>query len=121
MAEDTKADKYEPTKAEEKLLEVLANPESRQLNVTEICQLASISRDTYYKAFAKPEFLETNRQLGLDLIKQQISPLINIGITEAKKGSFQHWKVLMEMGDMYTEKKKIDLDATVTAKLEDFF
>ena len=47
---------YQPTVAEQKLLEILLSPEHRTKTVTDICKIANCSRPTYYDAMAKPEF-----------------------------------------------------------------
>ncbi len=49
----TKTNIYEPTVAEKKLLEVLINPEHLGKNVTELCNLANVSRNKYYDAMKK--------------------------------------------------------------------
>ncbi|HYD91742.1 MAG TPA: phBC6A51 family helix-turn-helix protein [Flavobacterium sp.] len=101
----TESDVYQPTKAEEKLLKVLVNPDFIGATVANICQEAGISRETYYQAFKKPGFCELQERLAKDLIKQAVNPIINACIKEAKNGSFQHAKLLMEMGHMYTPKQ----------------
>lgn len=104
----TKNDEYKPTTAEEKLLQILANPEHIGLKVSEICQLADISRETYYKSFKKPEFVAYHDKLCKDLVKQSLTPVVNAFITEAKRGSFQHGKILLEMGGIYTNKQEVE-------------
>lgn len=105
---ETKLNEYEPTTAEEKLLQVLANPENIGLTITDICNLADVSRKTYYEAFKKPEFVALHDKLCKDLVKQSLTPIVNAFITEAKKGSYNHGKILLEMGGLYTNKQEID-------------
>lgn len=52
----TEKDKYKPTAAEKRLLEVLINPDYLGKNVTELCNLAGISRNKYYDAMKKKDF-----------------------------------------------------------------
>lgn len=99
---------YEPTPSEEKLLEVLLNPQYRMKSITDICKIAEISRTTYYEAFSKPGFNEIYKQKSIELVKQQVAPVINAFVAEAKRGSFQHGKVLLEMADLYSEKKQFE-------------
>ncbi|MNW61554.1 hypothetical protein D3C74_396230 [compost metagenome] len=47
-----------PTRSEQALLEALLNPEHRIKSVTDVCKIAKVDRTTYYRAFAKPEFVE---------------------------------------------------------------
>jgi hypothetical protein len=105
----TKSDNYEPTKAEERLLMALAAPENRMLTVVELCGKADISRDTYYRSIKKRPFEELVKQLGHDIIHQHTIPLVQSGIDMAMKGSFQHWKVLLEMAGLY-DPKRLSLD-----------
>ena len=53
----TKGNIYKPTTAEKKLLEVLINPENAGKTVTDICNLANVSRRKYYEAMGKEEFI----------------------------------------------------------------
>ncbi|MFA5153983.1 MAG: phBC6A51 family helix-turn-helix protein [Clostridia bacterium] len=108
----TKVDIYQPTPAEIKLMEVLLNPEHRMKSVTDICKTANISRQHYYNIVKKQEFNELCKQTATDLVKAEILPLIYTGIKEAKRGSFQHWKVLMEMAGLYSEKQNMQVNVT---------
>lgn len=109
MAELEQNSTYKPTKAEERLLEVLANPEYKQKNVSEICGIAEIDRKTYYTAFKKPGFVDYYHQLSIELVKQSVMPVLNAVRKEAQGGSFQHAKLLLEMAGLYTEKKQQEI------------
>jgi hypothetical protein len=95
---------YEPTKKEQSLLAVLLNPANRLKTVTEVCQLAECSREFYYNTFHKPGFVEYYRRTLMDLVKREVGQVVNTFLKEAKRGSYQHGKVILEMADMYTEK-----------------
>jgi hypothetical protein len=107
----TKINEYEPTTAEKKLLEVLLNPENAGKSITEKCKIADISRTHYYDIMHKPEFLELCNVTAIDLIKGELMPLMAAAIKEAKNGSFQHFKILMEMHGLYREKSDINVNA----------
>ncbi|MDK2932392.1 MAG: hypothetical protein PWP27_202 [Clostridiales bacterium] len=92
------------TKTELRLLEALINPENRYKSITDICKIADCSRVFYYDCFKKKEFVEVYEQLSKDLVKQCIAPVINAFIKEAKRGSYQHGKTLLEMAGLYNEK-----------------
>lgn len=96
------------TKAEHSILEAMLNPENRMKNVADICKIAKVDRSTYYRAFQKPDFIETYKELSESLVKQSIAPLINTFIREAQRGSFQHGKVLLEMAGLYNKKDDDD-------------
>lgn len=106
--------KYKPTEKEKILLEILINPDYRMKSITDICKAAKCSRDVYYKAFAKTEFVELYKELSESLVKQSIAPVINAFIREAQRGSFNHGKVLLEMAGLYNKK---DEDDTKTINL----
>lgn len=101
----TKDDKYKPTAAEARLLEVLVNPENVGKNVTEVCNLANISRDKYYKSMKKSDFRECVNNTTLDLVKGKISDVLNAAYTYAltEKG-FQDRKMLLTLAGIYSDK-----------------
>ena len=88
------------TKAEERILVVLCDPDTRNKSVVDICKIAEVCRDTYYRAIQKPHFTELAQELAISVIKHQIIPLVNAGIAAAKLGSYPHWKALMEMSGL---------------------
>lgn len=105
---------YVPSTTEQMLLDVLLDPYHRMASVSRQCELAGVSRMAYYRAFQNMAFVDYYRTLLTDMIKAQGGQLINIGIREARKGSFPHWKVLMEMGGFYNgDKKDVNVDADV--------
>lgn len=109
MAESSnKSDKYIPSKAEQKLLEALANPENRDKSVTEVCKIADISRDTYYRCFNNKRFKEAYKEMSLEIVRQAVAPVVNSCIAEAIKGSFYHSKLILEMAGLYTNKQQLE-------------
>ncbi len=100
---------YKPTAAEKRLLEVLLNPENRWKSITAICDIAKCSRKAYYRAFAKPAFTAYYKEESRRLVEREIAPLVHTFVQQAKGGSFQHGKVLLEMADMYQEKSRTEL------------
>lgn len=108
------------TLSEEKLIEVLTNPENRMKSITDICKIAKISRTTYYESFSKKYFRDEYNKRSKELVKQSVGSVINTFIKEAQRGSFQHGKVLLEMANMYTEKVESNNknDSTIRIKLE---
>lgn len=111
---------YKPTTGEEKLLEILVNPEHKGKTVVKLCEIAEISQRHYYDIFKKPEFVEYYKQKSFELVKQSVMPVINAVVEQAKTGSYQHAKLILEMADMYTEKKEVKADFG-PRKLEDYF
>lgn len=94
---------FKPTKAEAKLLEVMLNPAYRLKSISEVCEIAGISRRQYYNIFAKPEFVDHYKQESKSLASKHIGQVLNAFVKEASRGSFQHGKVLLEMAGVYQE------------------
>lgn len=96
----TEPNKYKPTPAEEKLLEVLLSPDNLGLSITEKCQLAEISRTTYYEIMKRPEFTSLLTRTSVDLVKDKIADVLSASIkaaTTGGNGGFQDRKMLLEM------------------------
>ncbi len=106
-----KSTKYEPTPCEQRILEVLLNPENRDKTVKEKCRIAEVDRKTYYKAFKKPEFADLVKDESRQLVLAAVLPIIHTFIKKGKKGSYQHGKVILEMAGLYQEKTKTELHA----------
>lgn len=115
----TKNDKYKPTTAEKKLLEVLLNPENIGKSVTELCTLAKISRNKYYDAMRNGNFVRLVNDTTLDLIKGKIHNVLNATYTHALnvKGH-QDRKLLLTMAGLYSDKVDVKADVTQHNPLE---
>ena len=99
---------YRPTNGELKLLDVLLNPEMRNKSVTDICATAGISRQTYYRAFEKPQFVAHYEERAKDLVHAAVGPVVNAFVKAAKDGSYPHGKVILEMAGFYAESRKVE-------------
>lgn len=95
--------KYKPTLNEKKILEAMLNPANRLKTITEICDIAGVSRKAYYRAFEKPDFMDHYKQESKALASKHIGQVLNAFVKEASRGSFQHGKVLLEMAGLYKE------------------
>ena len=76
----TENDKYKPTPAEKKLLEVLLNAENVGKSVQELCNLAGVSRNKYYDAMKKQEFVDLVNKTTMELIKGKAAERFKCGI-----------------------------------------
>ena len=124
---DTKVNEYRPTKAENRLLEALVNPDNVGKNVEEMCSVAEVAKNTYYKAMKKPDFVKLVNETTLDLIKGKVSDVLNASYTFAltEKG-FQDRKILLQMAGLLVEKTETtingSLDISESAKeIEQYF
>lgn len=100
--------RYIPTDIEQRLLDVLTDPVHRMESITKQCELAGVNRKSYYRAMDKPEFLEFYRERLLDVIRIHAGQLINVAVDQAKRGSFPHLKMLMEMGGLYVNQANVE-------------
>lgn len=93
---------YLPTEAEEKLLLVLGNPEKRHGKVSEICEEAGVSRDTYYRVTKKAGFRELLTELNIRLVQGYLNPVIKQVYQDAinpnNKQRFHQQRMMLEMG-----------------------
>lgn len=110
----TEKDKYKPTAAEKRLLEVLVNPDYLGKNVSELCNLAGISRNKYYDAMKKKDFQALVADTTQDLIKGKIGNVLNATYKYSltAKGH-QDRKVLLTMAGLYVDKKETELSGSV--------
>lgn len=103
----TEKDKYKPTAAEKRLLEILINPEHLGKNVTELCNLAEVSRNKYYDAMKKQEFVDLVNKTTMELIKGKAANVLNAAYNFAltEKGH-QDRKMILTIAGIYAEKQE---------------
>lgn len=100
--------KYTPTDKEQSVLNVMMNPEYHGLTVKEKCELAKVSTRTWYNYMDNPAFMRLYRELMLKEVAMDARAMIRVATNEAMKGSFQHFKMLMEMSGLYANRLEID-------------
>lgn len=110
---------YVPTAHERRILDALLDPENRFKSQVEIVKLAQTSEQTYYKAWRKQGFRELYQKMSIELVKHAVGPVVNAVVKEAKGGSFQHAKLILEMAGMHSDKKRIEgqIDSNVETTL----
>lgn len=112
--------RFVPTPAEKKLLEVLADPNSLGKSITDICTEAGVSRNVYYEAVKKPEFIDYLNDITKDIIKSNVSEIIKamvkFGTTNAKNS--QDRKMLLEMAGMYIQAPQVQNTITTLSAEE---
>ena len=104
----TKANRYKPTAAEKKLLEVLINPDNLGKPVQELCSLAKIGRTKYYDAMSKDGFVDLVNETTMDLIKGKASDVLNATYKYAltEKGH-QDRKMILTIAGIYADKQEL--------------
>lgn len=116
----TENDKYTPTPAEKKLLEVLLNAENVGKSVQELCNLAGVSRNKYYDAMKKQEFVDLVNKTTMALIKGKAANILNAAYNFAltEKGH-QDRKMLLTIAGIYTDKQETEISGHIrTDKLD---
>jgi hypothetical protein len=109
----TKYDEYLPTPGEQRLLEVLLNPSYYGKSITEKCQFADISRQTYYILMKKSEFTSLIKKTSIDLLKDRIGEILDASVKFAVSNArcSQDRRMLLELIGLYKEHKTLDVTA----------
>ena len=107
----TEDNKFIPTPAQKKLLEVLLNPEYYDKSVTDICGMAKVDRTVYYDAIKKPEFVDFYNKALVEIMKGKVDDVLKATYKFATTNSkcYQDRKVLLEMAKVYEEKTKQEI------------
>jgi hypothetical protein len=116
----TNGNVYLPTPAEQKLLEVLCNPNSLGKTVTAICIEAGVERKVYYDAIKKEGFYELRNKFLMDIIKAGVGDILQATIKYGKESSknSQDRKMILTMAGIYTDKIESNVNETVTIKVK---
>ena len=72
----TNNDKYIPTPSELKLVQVLSDPTCLGMSITDKCKKAEVSREVYYNAMRKPQFVEYYNNITEDIIKEHLNDIV---------------------------------------------
>lgn len=106
----TKNDEYKPTAAEKRLLEVLINPDNVGSSVTELCNLANVSRNKYYEAMKKVEFATLVNNMTMELIKGKAASVLNASFKYAlEKKGYQDRKLILTIAGIYVDKSQTEI------------
>lgn len=118
----TKSNEYKLTKAGKKLFEVLINPQYFDKNVEQLCEIADISKNTYYRLMKEDEFVslvsETSKEMVMNKVGNVMNATYKYALTE--KGH-QDRKMLLQMANLYVDKQNVEHSGgmTVTNKYAD--
>ena len=105
----TKSDIYTMTAAGKKLFQVLIDPQHLGKNVDELCQIADVSRDTYYRLMKDDRFTQEVTNTSKQLVMAKIGDVINATYENAiGERGHQDRKMLLTMAGLYTDKQEIN-------------
>jgi len=104
----TKSDKYRLTPAGKKLFKVLINPEHLGKNVDELCKIADVSRDTYYRLHKEQGFVDLVSETSKEMVMAKMGDVLNATYIYAlgEKGH-QDRKLLLTMAGLYADKQEV--------------
>lgn len=108
-------DRFNLTEAGEKLLEVIINPESRTLPVTQICQKAGISRDSWYRLWKDERFIQAFNELCQTMLLSGVAPASHALIVQAAMGDTAAIKMILEMAGFYKPAATVNINHQVDA------
>lgn len=84
------------TKAGEKLLFVLSEPEHYLLSVTKLCEKAKIDRKTYYNLYKTEEFTKASIELAKSIFSGATPSVAHKVAKQAIEGSLAHQEIILE-------------------------
>lgn len=93
------------------MLEVLVNPDFRNVAVTDICNRAKISRPSYYRIMDRPEFQAELSEQCTRLTNYAVPGVIKALVAKAYRGDGEAMKMVLEMNGRYSQKHDLTLGA----------
>ena len=102
------------TSAGKKLFQVLIDPQYLGKNVDELCQIADVSRDTYYRLMKDERFTQEVTNTSKQLVMGKIGDVINATYENAiGERGHQDRKLLLTMAGLYTEKQETTINGSL--------
>ena len=101
---------YRPKGVARKLLDVLLNPEHRFKSVSEICRIAKIGRDSYYRLGHDKDFVCYYTQESQRFVKMHQGPMVGALVKSAVRGNPQNLRVALMMANLHKEKGGLTLN-----------
>lgn len=105
----------EVTEAGVKLLEVVTRPECRTMTITKQCELAGISRGTFYNLFKDDNFKKAYTELCQTMLLAGAAPASQAAIAQAAMGDMNAVKIILEMAGIYQPTARVEHTHTVEA------
>jgi len=100
------------TDERKKLLKAL--DEGTYESITELCQVAGVSRDLYYDAIKDEQFVAALFQTTSGKIYKSIPKIMDKVVQQAERGSFAHQKMLFEMLKIYQGTPQVAIQQNIT-------
>ena len=102
------------TAAGKKLFQVLIDPQYLGTNVDELCRIADVSRDTYYRLMKDERFTQEVTNTSKQLVMAKIGDVINATYENAiGERGHQDRKLLLTMAGLYTDKQETTINGSL--------
>ena len=112
---DVVATRNDLTDAGIKLLEVVTRPECRTMSITKQCELADISRTTYYALFKDDNFKRAYTELCQTMLLSGAAPASQALNAQAAMGDTAAIKMLLELAGIYQPTATVNINQTIDA------
>jgi len=103
---------YEVTEAGQKLLEVMIEPAARTMTVIQICELAGISKGSYYLLFKDQRFLDAYYQACKTACITAAMPTIQTVAGQAMTGNIEAAKIILQMTGLHQPTARVEHTVT---------
>ncbi len=103
------------TPAGDALLAVLVEPTARELNVSQICQKAGISRDSYYRLFKDPRFVAAYLDACKVTAISAAMPTMQSVAARAIAGDIQAAQTILQMSGLHVPTATVNINQTIDA------
>ena len=98
-----------------RLLEVITRPECRTMTITKICEIADISRTTYYSLFKDDSFKAAYTQLCQVMLLSGAASSSQALIAQAAMGDTTAIKMILELAGIYQPSTTVNHTHTIEA------
>lgn len=110
----TESDTFRLTPVSRRLYRELINPDNVGLTVSELCDKAKVSRETYYQRMRDDEFVRKVRKEQSNLIKANIGNVLNATYKYAlEEKGHQDRKMLLTWAGEYADKTETKIEGEV--------
>ena len=103
------------TPAGDALLAVLVEPACRELTITQICQKAGISRDSYYRLFKDPRFVAAYLDACKVTAISAAMPTMQSVAARAIAGDIQAAQTILQMSGLHVPTATVNINQTIDA------
>ena len=103
------------TPAGEQLLSILVEPTCRELTITQICQKAGISRDSYYRLFKDPRFIAAYLDACKVTAIAAAMPTMQSVAARAIAGDIQAAQTILQMSGLHVPTATVNVHQTIDA------